>query len=246
MSRGEIDPAVRSWTHRPGRLALVHRAGAGLFGLVLCGFGVLGLVNQLDWFSTRGQSVAGLSTNGLLSVISLIVGAILIAAAVRGGRTASTVTVAVGALFLLSGVANALVLNGPYNILNFRMPNLVFSLLSGLLLLSLGAWGRFTGRLPPDNPYRRERHPAEGLAGADLEEQPVDGQGDDGTDRLPTSYRDAVDIADVAGLAEAERAVARGGATSEQADGVDAAARTRRGEDRLTGWRRRRRGPDAD
>jgi hypothetical protein len=236
-----MDLGTRSWTRRPGRLALVHRVGAGVLGLVLCGFGVLGLVNRLAWFDTQGQPIAGLTTNGLLSMVSLVVGAVLITAAVRGGRTASSVTVTVGVLFLLSGVANVLVLNGPFNILAFRMSNVVFSLLAGLVLLSLGACGRFTGRLPPDNPYRRERHPGEGRYGADLEEQPGEGEGEGYTDRLPTAYRNPADIADVAGLAEAERAVARGGATREQADGVTWAARTRRGEDRILGWRQRRR-----
>lgn len=106
-------------------------------------FGSLGLVNRLAMFSTNGGHVLGLSSNGLLSVISLVVGAVLIGAAVRGGRAASTVTVTVGAAFLLSGMANVLVLDTPLNVLAFGMSNVIFSLLAGAVLLFLGAYGRF-------------------------------------------------------------------------------------------------------
>lgn len=229
-----VDASVPAPTH----LDRWHRIGAAGFGLVLCGFGGLGLAQQLDWFSTRGRSIAGLSSNGLLSVISLVVGAALVAAGLRGGRLASTALVVVGAAFLLSGVANVLVLTTPLNILAFTMTNVVFSLVAGALLLIAGAWGRFTGRLPPDNQYRRERHPGESRSGRGLEEQPVDGQGIGVTDRLPTTYHDATDVADVRDMADAERAVARGVATPAQTEGVDDAAHSRRGEDRLDGWRR--------
>ena len=122
------------------------------------------------------------------------------------------------------------------------MTDVIFSLVVGALLVITGAWGRFTGRLPPGNPCRRERHPGEGRAGNMLEEQPADGQGGGVADRIPTTYHDAADVADAREPAEAERAVARGAATPAPApapaDGVLDAARSRRGEDRLHGWRR--------
>ena len=75
-----------------GRLDGWHRLGAVVLGVVLWAFGILGLVNLLALFSTHGGHVLGLSSNGLLSVNSLVLGAVLIGAAVRGGRAASTVT----------------------------------------------------------------------------------------------------------------------------------------------------------
>ena len=112
-------------------LDLLHRIGAAAFGLGLAVFGVLGLVNRLEPFSTEGQPVLGLSSNGLLSVISLVVGGVLVVSGWRGGRTASTVLVAVGAAFVLSGVLNVLVLGTPLNLLAFRMSNVIFSLVAG-------------------------------------------------------------------------------------------------------------------
>jgi hypothetical protein len=79
------------WSDSHGWLDALHRVGAAVFGLAIGTFGVLGLVDRLDMFSTTGRPVLGLSSNGLLSVISLVVAAVLVAAALRGGRTASTV-----------------------------------------------------------------------------------------------------------------------------------------------------------
>lgn len=148
----------RGRTVKPHPVHTVHRIGAVLLGLGLWVFAVLGLARGLDFFSTRGQEVLGLSSNGLLSVVSLVAGAVLIGCAAWGGRQASTVTTFAGAVFLLSGLVHLAILNSPLNLLAFRLPNVFFSLIVGLLLLFTGLYGRLSGGLPPDNPYRRE-HP---------------------------------------------------------------------------------------
>lgn len=206
------------------RLDHVHRVGAVVFGLGLATFGVLGLVNRLDPFSTTGQPVLGLSSNGLLSVVSLVVAAVLIGAGVRGGRTASNVLVGAGAAFVLSGLVNTLLLGTPLNLLAFRIPNVVFSFVSGALLLFLGSWGRFSGRLPDDNPYRRERH----------EHDVPD------PDPLPTHFDDPDDAIAARELAEAERAVAQRAASPDVAARVEAVRAVRREQDRVQEWRRLR------
>lgn len=140
------------------RLDLVHRIGAAVLGIGLCVFGSLGVANRLEFLAVEGREVLGLSSNGLLSTISLVVGGVLIGAGLRGGRSASTITVAIGALFLLSGLLNLAVLDTELNFLAFRMPNVIFSFVAGMLLLFLGAYGRFSGGLSPDNPYYQDRH----------------------------------------------------------------------------------------
>ncbi len=204
------------------RLDNLHRIGAVVFGVGLSVFGVLGLVNRLDFFSTTGQEVLGLSSNGALSMISLVVAAVLITAGVRGGRVASTVLVVVGAAFVASGLVNTLVLGTPLNLLAFRIPNVVFSFVSGALLLFLGAWGRFSGRLPDDNPYRQERC------------------GEDRLDPLPSHFDDPDNAAAARELAEAERAVAQRTASPEVVARVQALRGMRREEDRIEEWRRLR------
>jgi hypothetical protein len=191
-----------------------------VFGVGLGAFGVLGLANRLAMFSTVGAQVLGLSTNGALSVISLVVACILIAAGVRGGRMASTVLVIIGAAFVLSGFVNALLLGTPLNLLAFRISNVIFSFVAGALLLFLGAWGRFAGGLPDENPYRQERH------------------GHDTPDPLPSHFDDPENATVARELAEAERAVAQHVATPEVAARVAAVDRMRREEDRVEEWRR--------
>jgi uncharacterized protein DUF4383 len=182
----------------PGRrLDLVHRAGAAVLGGGLCIFGVLGVADRLEFLAVRGKVVLGLATNGLLATISLVVGGILIGAALRGGRSSSTITVVLGALFLLSGLVNLAVLDTAWNLLAFRLSNLIFSFIAGMLLLFLGAYGRFSGGLAADNPYYQQRHR------------------NDPPPRPEPAAHEHGDIDD-AMLAAAELAVAEGHATAEQ------------------------------
>jgi Domain of unknown function (DUF4383) len=137
------------------RVPAVHRVGAVLVALVILVFGLLGFAGGLAYFSTSGEPILGLSSNGLLSTISVVTAAVLLAAAFAGPRAASTVMIVVGSLFLVSALANLAVLDSRYNLLAFRFANVVFSVVAGLVLLVLGAYGRVSGNLPPDSPYAR-------------------------------------------------------------------------------------------
>jgi len=139
------------------RVFTVQRVGALAVAAVIAVFGVLGFLGGLDFFSTDGDEVLGMSSNGLLSTISLLTAAVLVFAALRSPRTASTVMIVVGTLFLLSALANLAVLRTSFNVLAFEMENVVFSVVAGLVLLLLGAYGRVSGNLPPDSPYARPR-----------------------------------------------------------------------------------------
>ena len=131
----------------------VQRTGAIGVGAFLTVFGLVGLVGGLRFLTTHGERVLGLSSNGLLSTISVVVGLVLIGAALRGPRVASTVMMVFGCLFLLSALGNLAVLRTSLNLLAFEVRNVLFSIAVGLLLLVLGAYGRVSGNLPPDSPY---------------------------------------------------------------------------------------------
>jgi hypothetical protein len=140
----------------PGtHVIVIHRLGAFTVAAAIGVFGVVGLLGGLAFFDTHGRSVLGLSSNGLLAVISLVTAAVLIAAALRSGWLASTVMMVVGSLFLISALVNLVVLDTAFNLLAFRLPNVFFSIAAGLVLLVLGAYGRVSGHLPDDNPYRK-------------------------------------------------------------------------------------------
>ncbi|MEN8652028.1 DUF4383 domain-containing protein [Streptomyces sp. 21So2-11] len=153
-------PRVHLDEHLPvdHHLSRVYRWGAGLMGLFLLVFGILGLSDHIGFFSTGGDTVAGLNTNGALSVLSVVTGGALLVGAFVGGNAASTVNMVLGAAFILSGFANLALLETDYNFLAFRMQNVLFSFVLGLLLMTCGMYGRVSGGLPHDNPYWLARH----------------------------------------------------------------------------------------
>ena len=160
---------VRNWPgsgrNRPTQhpVHIVHRVGAALLGLGLWVFAALGFVRGLAFLTTQGHIVLGLSSNGLLSTISAVAGTLLLAAAAWRGPVASSATAVLGGTFLLSGLIHFAVLGTPLNILAFRLPNVFFSLIAGMLLLFLGLYGRLAGGLPSDNPYRQARDERRGI-----------------------------------------------------------------------------------
>ncbi len=153
------------------RFSRVYRFGGGLVGAVLLVFGVLGFLDQLAFFDTEGDRVAGLSTNAVLSTISVVVGLVLIGAAVIGGNTSANTNSIVGALFLISGFANLCVLRTSWNVLNFSMSNVIFSFVVGTVVLMFGFYGRVSGGLPHDNPYYRGRHGMDPETGEVVDEE---------------------------------------------------------------------------
>ncbi|MEU8823510.1 DUF4383 domain-containing protein [Streptomyces sp. NPDC048636] len=140
-------------------LSKVYRIGAGLTGLVLVAFGILGLINKIGFFATGDNTVAGLNTNGALSVLSIVIGLLLFIGMVIGGNFASTLNIVLGVLFLLSGFVNLALLERDFNPLAFRLQNVLFSFVVGLMLMWFGMYGRVSSKLPHDNPYWRARHP---------------------------------------------------------------------------------------
>ncbi|WP_028799898.1 DUF4383 domain-containing protein [Streptomyces sp. 142MFCol3.1] len=140
-------------------LATVYRYGAGFCGLVLLTFAGLGFADALSPFATAGQTIAGMTTNVALSLISTVVGVALLAGAVVGGNFASTLNMVVGALFVLSGFAHIFVLDKPANVLGFGMTNVIFSFVMGLIIATFGMYGRVSSKLSHDNPYWQSRHP---------------------------------------------------------------------------------------
>ena len=165
--------------HKLGR---VYRYGGGLTGTFLLTFGILGFVNRLAFFSTEGKEIAGLSSNGTLSLISVVVGVCLLGCAVVGGNTSSWANTAFGGAFILSGLVNLMIMRTDLNFLAFRMSNVIFSFVVGTALITFGMYGRVSGALPPDNPYWRERHglPPEVQEGEDLEMEALLGGATDG------------------------------------------------------------------
>lgn len=149
----------------------VYRVASAVLGLAVLTFGVLGYVDLLGYFSTSGDTVLGLSTNVLLSTISVVVGVLLLAGAVAGGNRAAELNFVLGVLFIGSGLVNLAVLRSSWNVFNFQMRNVIFSFVAGLLLLTFGLYGRVSGGLPADNPYVRARRGLDPETGEVVDEE---------------------------------------------------------------------------
>ena len=148
------DTSTRPPDHR---IWHVHQVGCGVLGGVLLTFGVLGFARSLSFFDVSGGEVGGFSSNGLLSTVSVVIGTVLIASAFAPRSTSSWVATVVGALFVVAGFVNLALLDSEANVLAFELPNVLFSIVSGLALLALGLYGRGSGGLDEDNPYRQQR-----------------------------------------------------------------------------------------
>jgi hypothetical protein len=212
---GVASPATGEKPITDGRIYAVQRLGAVSVGLILLVFGLLGATGGAPFLSTHGERYLGMSSNGLLSALSLFVAAVLIAAALRGPRLASTVMIAVGVLFLLSALVNLALLRTAFNLLAFRMSNVVFSVVVGLLLLVLGAYGRISGNLPTNSPYAHPR--AVVLEPPDLPSTPEE-------------------VAAEAAMREAEMAVVQHYATEDQQRRVQAMSPVHTREERRRVW----------
>jgi hypothetical protein len=213
---------------RPGPhpVHTIHRIGALIIGAFLVLFGGLGLAIGLPMLSNTGVMVLGLSSNGLLAGLSVVVGAILIGSAIRGGHTASNISIGLGGLFLLSGLVNTVLLGTSLNLLAFRASNIAFSFVVGAILLITGAYGRIAGHLPLDSPYHRE------VAG-----DPASSGLTNLADRARDLAARALDLAAAAELAEAERAHSLHYATADQLKRLTAVRQYRSSEDRQRAWR---------
>jgi hypothetical protein len=209
----------------------VHRIGAAVVAVVLWAFGILGLLGRPGFVSTQGTNVFGMTCNGLLATISLVMGAVLIIAAIRVGPAASTAAVVIGALFVLSGLLNMIVLHRSINYLAFTMPNVIFSLVVGIALLFIGLYGRASGQLPADNPFRRAR-------GQSTLATVWHGEGMLKEASAMSTEQAQRRLDEIEELAEAEHAMAEGTASPQQEREVvaDSAARAR--ERRRDNWRR--------
>ena len=206
--KGE-QPAVDGWVYT------VQRLGAVAVGLVLAVFGLLGATGGVGFLATHGQRHLGMSSNGLLSTLSLVVAAVLLGAAFRGPRAASNVMIGLGVVFQVSALVNGALLQTAFNFLAFRMSNVVFSVAVGFVLLVLGAYGRISGNLPETSPYA---HPHA------LLDEPPD---------LPSTPDE---VAAEAAMREAEIAVVQHYATDEQRRRVQAMSLVRTRDARRHVW----------
>ncbi|MFB9237228.1 DUF4383 domain-containing protein [Plantactinospora siamensis] len=122
----------------------LYRIVAGLVGLYILVFGVLGIVETWgsSLFSRESHWVLGLRVNLAFALVSVVFGVGLIIGASRRGNLGHYMNLTAGVVFMVTGLAMMTVLQTPANFLNFSMSTVIVSLLFGLIFLATGLYDK--------------------------------------------------------------------------------------------------------
>jgi hypothetical protein len=127
------------------RLRPVYRTLAAACGLYILVFGILGIGRTRDFgtFAQHGlPNVLGLHANRAFAILSIVVGAVLIAGSVIGRNVDRWINLVGGYVFLGAGMAMMILMQTSLNVLGFTMATCIVSFVIGLVLFSAGLYGR--------------------------------------------------------------------------------------------------------
>jgi len=127
----------------------LYRAVAGLVGLYLIAYGVVGLIVTADegLFGRDGDRVFGQDGNLFWSIISLLIGAIVLAAAVLGRNRDVFVNTYLGWTLIVIGTFALAFMRTSVNFMDFSISTVIVTYLAGLALLLAGFYGKIA---PPE------------------------------------------------------------------------------------------------
>jgi hypothetical protein len=120
----------------------LYRALSGLAGIYLVIFGIIGLIvtSGDGLFGTAGHRVLGQGANLFWSIVSLIIGAIVVVATVLGRNILSETDKYIGWGLLVVGTFGLAVGRTDANVLDFSISTVVVTYLVGLVLIMSGLY----------------------------------------------------------------------------------------------------------
>ena len=120
----------------------LYRALSGLAGIYLVIFGIIGLIvtSGDGLFGTAGHRVLGQGANLFWSIVSLIIGAIVVVATVLGRNIVSETDKYIGWGLLVVGTFGLAVGRTDANVLDFSISTVVVTYLVGLVLIMSGLY----------------------------------------------------------------------------------------------------------
>jgi hypothetical protein len=120
----------------------IYRALSGLAGIYLVIFGIIGLIvtSGDGLFGTAGHRVLGQGANLFWSIVSLIIGAIVVVATVLGRNIVSETDKYIGWGLLVVGTFGLAVGRTDANVLDFSISTVVVTYLVGLVLIMSGLY----------------------------------------------------------------------------------------------------------
>ncbi len=133
-------------THLPvnHQMRGLWRVLSTLAGLYILIFGIAGFVQTsgMETFDTTGERVLGLTTNPGFSVISIVVGAIIMVASIVGRNIDVTVNLVMGVIFALAGLFSLAFLRTSLNYFAFSVTDCVVSYILGTIVGVSALYGR--------------------------------------------------------------------------------------------------------
>lgn len=114
----------------------LYRIAGGLLGALCVAFGAVALLASDD-------RLLGVSTSTVFAVGAVVVGLVLIGAAVAGGNTAAETNALVGALLLVIGLYDLTFMRTEDgNVMDAAMSDVIVLFVVGVVLLAAGFYGR--------------------------------------------------------------------------------------------------------
>ncbi|OKI42269.1 DUF4383 domain-containing protein [Micromonospora sp. CB01531] len=122
----------------------IYRAIGGLVGLYFVVFGVLGVIVSLgnDFLAQDDTTVLGQGTNLGFSLVSIIVGALILLGTVIGRNLDVVINQWLSYALMALGLAALAFLRTDANILNFSVATVIVVLALALVLLMAGMYGK--------------------------------------------------------------------------------------------------------
>ncbi len=126
------------------RLGGLYRFLSGVAGLYVLLFGIIGAANTAgDPLFDRGDATAfGLKTNLAFSILSIVVGAIVVIGALVGRNIDHFINYCAGIVFWVAGLFNLAFNHTSANVLNFSVATCVVSFILGTVFMLSGLYGK--------------------------------------------------------------------------------------------------------
>ena len=136
------------------RLRGAYRGLAALCGLLFLVVGIAGIIvtSGEDFFGRGSHWALGLRMNPAQAWLSVVIGAVLVAAAAIGGSVHHRVSSGGGWVLMVLGVFGLAVLQTDVNVFNYSVVNIIVLLVTGLFVLTAGLYGKVDN--DPENAER--------------------------------------------------------------------------------------------
>jgi hypothetical protein len=140
-----------------------YRTLAAIAGGYCLAFGIAGVIRSHGhaFFAQSGIWALGLRTNMAFAILSIIVGSLVLGAALIGRNVDQRLNLIGGPIYLVVGVLMLALMDSDANFLNFGISTSIVSFVIGIVLLTAGLYGHVS---TPDDARRHEefRHSRRG------------------------------------------------------------------------------------